>query len=578
MASRHLALALLALPALAAGCFPTDQGPPPPDHQLYFPTGLAVSKGGTMLYVANSDFDLQYKAGTVQVLDLERVRAAVPKLWDSTDAASAADACRQAGLSPSDRANALLFPGACTPIDLVSPPDGQGPILKNTVRTGAFASDAMLVYAPRDPACDEASSALPCPELGARLLVPVRGDPSLTYIDVDDDRPVHGAPRAPKFTLECGQASTEEGRCALRHEAGIDPSDNTRGSVMPSEPFGIAANEAGTAIVVTHQTSGAASLFLNVWPGTDACTSGPDRPTLTFVLGGLALGAAGVTSVPRPLAADRFGYPYQPAYLVSYRNFAAVDVLRYADDCTASPARPYLALTARAGINTNSGGYDSRGIALDTRGRREAEAACAVGAPTCATCDVGAAGCAPCEKERGAYDQCLLTAASRPIGVYVANRAPASLIIGESRSSVSAYGTDDSVYMYDQLPLSEGPSRLYVARVIGHDGLPHARVFVVCFDSRLIYVYDPEAHAMEGIIRVGRGPSAIAFDPHAGPDAVSGHGAIVTPRDVAQPTFAYVAHFTDSYLGVVDLDMRHPSTYLTVVASVAVPVAPREAR
>lgn len=578
MASRHLALALSALPALVAGCFPTDQGPPPPDQQLYFPTGLVVSKGGTMLYVANSDFDLQYKAGTVQVLDLERVRAAVPRLWEATDAASAVEACRQAGLSRNESANALLFPGACSPIDLVSPPDGRGPLLKNTVRTGAFASDAMLVAAPRDPACDDPKSALPCPELGTRLLVPVRGDPSLTYIDVDDDRPVHGAPRTPRFTLDCEQGTTDDGRCSVRHEAGVDPTDNTRGSVMPSEPFGVAANEAGTTIVVTHQTSGAASLFLNVWPGTDGCTTGPDRPTLAFVLGGLALGAAGVTSVPRPLAADRLGYPYQPAFLVSYRNYAAIDVLRYADDCTASPARPFLSLTARAGISTNAGGYDSRGIALDTRARREAEAACGIGAPACATCTAGTVGCTPCEKERGAYDQCLLEAASRPIGVFVANRAPASLLIGESRSSVSPYGTDDSVYMYDQVPLSQGPSRVYVARVIGHDGLPRPRVFIVCFDSRLIYVYDPEARAMEGIIRTGRGPAAIAFDPHAGPDAVSARDSVVPPRDVSQPTFAYVAHFTDSYLGVLDLDMRHPSTYLTLVATVAVPVVPREAK
>lgn len=440
LASRHLALALaglLALPLAAGGCFPTDEGPPPPEHQLYFPTGLVVSAGGSMLYVANSDFDLQYTAGTVQVLDLARLRASVPPLWTATDAGSAAEVCRQAGLSTNPSANAVLFPGACSPIDLVSPPDGAGPLLKNTVRTGAFASDAALVYAPRDPACDEPTSTLPCPEVGARLLVPVRGDPSLTFIDVDDDRPEHGAARAPKFTLECGQATTAEGRCSLRHEAGVDPTENTRGSVMPSEPFGVAADEAGTTIVVTHQTSGAASLFLNVWPGSGGCTVGPDRPTLSFVLGGLALGAAGITSVPRPLAADRFGYPYQPAFLVSYRNYAAIDVLRYVDDCAASPSRPFLSLTARAGISTSAGGYDSRGVALDTRARREAEADCAVGAPACATCDAGAPGCAPCEKERAEYDQCLLAAASRPIGVYVANRAPASLLVGESRSSVS---------------------------------------------------------------------------------------------------------------------------------------------
>lgn len=580
MASRHFLLALSALPLFVAGCFPTDQGPPPPDQQLYFPTGLVVSKGGTTLYVANSDFDLQYKAGTVQALDLARIRTSIPRLWDTSPDRDTATICREAGLGTNDGPDALLFPGACTPIDVVSPPDGAGPLLRSSVRTGAFAADAMIVTAPRDRSCDDPMATGACPELGARLVVPVRGDPSLTYIDIDDDRPVHGAARTPKFTLECGQGTTEDGRCSLQHQAGVDPSENTRGMVLPSEPFGVAASDDGTTIVVTHQTSGAASLFLNVWPGTADCTRGPDRPTLAFVLGGLATGAAGVVAVPKPLAAQRNAYGYQPGFLVTYRNFAAVDVLRYSDDCAASPDRPFLSLTARAGITANAGGFDSRGIALDVRTRREAEAVCTAKAPACATCTEGEAGCVPCAKERADYDQCLLQAASSPIGVFVANRSPATLLIGESRASVSQYGTDDSVYMYDQVPLSQGPSRVYVARVIGHDGTPKPRVFIVCFDSRLIYVYDPDARAMEGVIRTGRGPAAIAFDPQAGPDSVApiGGQGKVAPRDLSQPTFGYVAHFTDSYIGVLDLDMRHPSTYLTLIATVAVPVVPREAK
>jgi len=62
---------------------------------------------------------------------------------------------------------------------------------------------------------------------------------------------------------------------------------------------------------------------------------------------------------------------------------------------------------------------------------------------------------------------------------------------------------------------------------------------------------------MEAAVTTGRGPSAIAFDTDVG--ATTG-----------APNVGYLAHFTDSYIGVLDLDMRNPSTYLTFIATVGV--------
>src|SRR4051812_80485 len=67
---------------LGGGCYVSNAGFPPPTHSFYFPTGLAVSPGRTALYVANSDFDLQYNGGTVQVLDLTWVRPKLATLLD----------------------------------------------------------------------------------------------------------------------------------------------------------------------------------------------------------------------------------------------------------------------------------------------------------------------------------------------------------------------------------------------------------------------------------------------------------------------------------------------------------------
>jgi len=41
---------------------------------------------------------------------------------------------------------------------------------------------------------------------------------------------------------------------------------------------------------------------------------------------------------------------------------------------------------------------------------------------------------------------------------------------------------------------------------------------------------------------------------------------------------AYLAHFTDSYIGVIDLDQSHVDTYATIVATVGVPKPPRETK
>ena len=57
-------------------CYSIGEGIAPPLGSIYYPTGLAVSRASNYLYAVNSDFDLQYNAGTVQSLDLSRVRSA----------------------------------------------------------------------------------------------------------------------------------------------------------------------------------------------------------------------------------------------------------------------------------------------------------------------------------------------------------------------------------------------------------------------------------------------------------------------------------------------------------------------
>src|SRR5687768_9583066 len=67
---RPLLSATVGAALCATGCFNNDQQIVPPAREFNYPTSLTVSPGGTVLYVSNSDFDLQFSGGTMQVLDL----------------------------------------------------------------------------------------------------------------------------------------------------------------------------------------------------------------------------------------------------------------------------------------------------------------------------------------------------------------------------------------------------------------------------------------------------------------------------------------------------------------------------
>src|SRR5688572_4378589 len=208
-------LASLALP----GCVEPDDGREPPLDQIYFPSGLALSPDNNRLYVANSDWDLQFNAGSIQVYDAELLRAALPRhcasdaecagagercdLTPSVDAtgvqraptfwcvdALAPDPC--AGLGEQTAADRATAPGLCNSIDNRDPG-----LLLASVRVGAFATD--LVYREN-------------PAGGGRLFVPVRSDATLHWMDVA------GGSGTGRAELECGQGTSNE--CDSRHRQG----------------------------------------------------------------------------------------------------------------------------------------------------------------------------------------------------------------------------------------------------------------------------------------------------------------------------------------------------------------------
>jgi hypothetical protein len=546
----------------AAGCFTGADGLSPPTDRFYFPTGLAISESGKALYVANSDFDLRYNGGTVLAIDLAAVRDRVLCIQRGLVASMTpeeADACNALlkqeivnpravfnPLGPSgsnapcwglgETSSPLLYPGPCGPLPAAG-------FIKTSAIIGAFASGAILAHEPAGA--------------DARLFVPVRGDPSITYFDVSDE-----------LALKCGVDSGA--RCASEHRIGENPYETSRGIELPLEPVGIAAGPAGEAIVTAHQTQGAASLVVNPW-------GEGERPLLEYVLPGLAPGPTELAAVPVPGVAAACGdtMEYEPGFLLTYRAAPQLDLLRYNDDAGSNPPRPFLTRAASLAILANTAGFDSRGVAVDASERQACET----------SCDAQWESCEPaCSDDRIA---CLAACADIPMRFFVANRAPASLLIGVARTQLVEVGASvpeeedekscgsmrlTSAYevleLEDTVPLTYGASRVAIGHVIveGEDGQPKPklRVFAVAFDSRFIFSYDPEARRIDAIIRTGRGPHALAFDTKVEPGGES-------------HSFLYVAHFTDSYIGVVDLDTRKP-TFGSMLLTLGQPESPQESR
>ena len=514
--------ALLPLVTLLVGCFPPGEGLEIPLDDVYFPVGVTLDADASHLYVVNSDFDLQYNAGSVQTWDLNALRG---KVVESEYGAN----CDSFGgpRAPQDK---LLYPGRCNAMSQLG-------LLVDKVEIGAFATD--IVY-----------RASPAGDGTGRLFIPVRGDATLHWIDT-----------RPDGSLYCGNKGTRKSAtervCDDAHRSGDnEPTvENSRYVSLEGEPFGVDASEDGSVLLVSNQTSGAVGLFENDWSGTQ-----PTELTVRywFTHNGLSERPMGVAALPEPkLAAARGLVPdagYYPGFLVGFRSTPVIDLIRVYLDATAEPARPYSKVTRQSPILANSSGSDSRGLAVDGSRRQKQERLCmeAFGIDEACSKDPACATMAP-----AGYLECLTTASAIPLDVFVPNRAPASLVIGQSEAVVDDLATSDAPVFVNSVPLDLGPTRVVMGDVTNRAGELERRAFVVCFDSRRIEIYDPDRRRMEAQIVTGRGPQAIAID------SANGLG--------------YIAHFTDSYIGVVDLDQRH-ATFGTIVATVAEPTQPRASK
>ncbi|OJY31511.1 MAG: hypothetical protein BGO98_15890 [Myxococcales bacterium 68-20] len=595
---RSVAVLPLLLIGLVAdsGCYDTGDGSAPPLEHFYFPVGLKVSHGGTVLYAVNSNFDLQFNGGTIQSYDLHQIRhdtvkaikdptKNLPLIKDSdttcADALKEGEPRRELG-------------------ETCAPPVDSKHYFRDSAIIGAFATDLLLSRPPAELqgeflVADGACTSPPCrqstkvhaddPPVPAgnasfdRLFVPVRGNATLTWATVVRDSVESVPPADPKapyapFRLDCGQGPSK--RCDAVHQIGEDPNEegNSRHLTMPGEPFGATISEDGTSLVITHQNDTKTTLFSTGLSRTrnDGENDRP-LPAIQFVADKLPVGGIDIAGVPHD--PDAFlgarDLP-RPAFLQTSRSIPEVSLIRrYSDEeggVGPSTPRPFLDFEAVFPITVSAGGADSRGIVIDPTPRLACKAR------------VAAVGPNQTAEER---DRQMLACARKPARVFIANRSPAALLIGEVGGAQGIDGAydPDRLTIHSSEPLSPGPSRVYLAPIVDSDGAYALRVFVVCFDSATIWVYDPDAGVMETNIRVAPGPFAMAFDPFSLEDVATHAQVPYNERDRAlqlrRYRFAYVASFMQSFVQILDLEkaLPNPATYGKVVYTLGRPTNPK---
>lgn len=555
-----------------ANCYATDRGVSPPAREPYFPVGLATSPGGKALYVINSDFDLQYEAGTLESYDLVKIREDALLVRNDPRALVGRcklgdpfgdPACPYVRVPREDEPRCGDAPGDTRPTppapegavgSVCTPPMKPASYHRNTVRVGAFATDLQLSRA------GFTRNGAPM----RRLFAPVRGNASITWVDIADDA---RDPGADPSVLECG-AEANDRTCDLFHQAGnrAEETGNTRQLTMPGEPFGLAQSADGAFLAVSHQSTEEASLFSTGLPALGQENDDAASPSLQFVTNNVPVGGNGLAAIPYDTDAfvDPASAP-RPAFLLTTRAGPEVTLLRlYSDQGVSTEAgrstltRPYLVPEFRYPVDANPDGFDSRDIVIDPSLR--------------ISCKHRLGGAGTPEQVRAC--------ARLPLRVFVANRSPASILVaelGERTDRVDGSFGADSLRFVEAIPIPAGPSRMALGPIVDRDGAMALRLFVVCFDSSAMVVLDPDTKQVERILRVGRGPFAIAFDPFDIAAAIRHDPVSRDANGSLTYRFGYLASFTESFIQVIDLDRSDPAstTFEKVVFTLGDPTPPK---
>lgn len=203
-----------ALLCVLVGCTASNDSTIPPRDQLFYPTSAAISPDESVLFVTSANSDLTWSSGAVDVIDLALVDSAIAG-WTSSQ--TKPPGCDRDG----DHSETLV----CDEAQFIRADAGA--------RIGNFATTIAVQ--------DRGQGR-------SRLIIPTRGDPSVTWVDYD------GA------TLSCSTDTEPFALCDDDHRLLYIHDDPTIG-LLSDEPFDAAADSTKDFAIITHLTTGAVTLI-----------------------------------------------------------------------------------------------------------------------------------------------------------------------------------------------------------------------------------------------------------------------------------------------------------------------------
>lgn len=543
-------------------------------QQFYYPTGLAMDPSGEALYLSNGNADLRYAGGTVQSVDLRAFECMLdytrdgtrgdgcdPYLFCAMDYASSGfrtkpagcDAARLDGDFPAANQKRLGKQALCRPdlLDTQVIECDEQLLISSAVRVGNFAGTLVLQEGPvtANPSCaGEDQVAGPhgqvlCRGDQRRLWVAVRGDPSVTFVDVGKD------PQAPANALSCDDHSGTAGspvscvnqRITVRDFHDGEPgakcaTDSSKCVNMPFEPFGLKLDQ---GVLPGTCQDGASCVAGATCADGSACPVGDpySRLLVSYLANGeVALIDSDLTHDPRSTHEQQ---PTQPVVLDVKSGFFSAD---------ATGRRSAFALAPRIPGDPHSYWYVTSSVNPTVALFRISDSGLILpagkvtlgGGPYYSGSDVRDLVFDPCtEDDPGCR-------------AFIVNDDPPSVFtldtrvdpVGGTPGSPAGLPENQVASIVDTC---QGPANLAFRRIDLGSGYTASRIYAVCFDGNQLAVIDPDQERVVGNTLIGRGPSAIAFN--FGPDVK------------AQPQHlrAYVTDYLDMNIAVIDLDPGSPT-------------------
>jgi len=507
---------LLAACAWLPACGLNQAGVDPRPDTIAYPASAVMDRTGNWLLVTNSNADLRYNDGTLIALSL--VRAEADRDPTKRDPSKVIEECPEVDYDEPLDPDLIQFccrdaldPNIinCDERGYVGATPGDG---SANLRIGSFAAGMVRqplgqlnnmgeVVEMTPPSCPTLTNpeCMQCAGYVSdddRLLIGVRGDTSLTFIDIES----HDAQTPP--TLKCvgpataPMAAGDFGHCDDEHRIVTDttalasPTDDKDPPKipLPDEPYALALDPRTGLLFVGHLSGNTARPFTGGFSLFDVA------PQVQGVQ------PNGQTNLEKPRFIAPFPSPFSPNSI----GQVGVTALNLGDDGTIyassrySPQVSGLGTTATCPVEFGS----TREIAAFPNG---------------ATYVPPIAG----SETRGIQFVDVSTdddETTHHFREFVLQRSPPSLIrFRDQYTPTDILETCGSPTFLDKYVNSQNQVRL----------------FVTCFADGEIYVYDPALPRLAKTFSVGRGPSGLVFD---------------SAREVA-----YVVGFGDNNVSVIDL-------------------------